>query len=47
MAKWVNGAGENEWYFFMGAGSGMDKSMLPLSCSGIGSGLAMVQYVLS
>lgn len=44
VAKWVNGGGENEWYFFMGAGSGMDSSMLPAPCSSLPSGLAMVQY---
>ena len=44
VAKWVNGAGENEWYFFMGAGAGMDAGMLPAACTTVPSDLAMVQY---
>ena len=44
VAKWVNGAGENEWYYFMGAGAGMDASVLPAACSALPQGLAMVQY---
>jgi len=44
VAKWVNGGGENEWYFFMGAGAGMSGSQLPSACSSLPSGLAMVQY---
>jgi hypothetical protein len=42
--KWVNGNDENEWYFFMGAGAGMDAGMLPAACIALPSGLAMVQY---
>ena len=44
VAKWVNGGGENEWFYFMGAGAGMDASVLPAACSAMPSGLAMVQY---
>ena len=44
VAKWMNTAGENQWYFFMGAGLGMSASMLPAPCSSLPSGLAMVQY---
>ena len=44
VAKWTNGGGENEWYYFMGAGAGMDASVLPAACSAMPSGLAMVQY---
>jgi hypothetical protein len=45
VAKWTNGGGEQEWYYFMGAGAGMDASMLPAACSALPTtGLAMVQY---
>ena len=44
VAKWVNGGGENEWYYFMGAGVGMDAGKLPAACGALPAGLAMVQY---
>ena len=44
MAKWTNGGGDEEWYYFMGAGAGMSASMLPDACSALPSGLAMVQF---
>ena len=44
VAKWTNGGDENEWYYFMGAGTGMDASMLPAACGALPAGLAMVQY---
>lgn len=44
VAKYVNGGGENEWIFFMGAGSGMNPAMLPAPCSALPTGLAMVAY---
>ena len=29
VAKWVNPGGENEWYYFSGAGAGLHVSKLP------------------
>ena len=45
VAKWVTPGGENEWFYFMGAGTGMDAGMLPAACSSLPAGLAMVQYI--
>lgn len=48
VAKWVNDVGENEWIFYMGAGSGMSADMLPAPCAGVDSNPfgppAMVRY---
>ncbi len=44
VAKWVNGGGENEWYFFQGAGLGFGPGVLPQPCSLLPSGLSLVQY---
>lgn len=44
VAKWTNGGGDEEWYFFMGAGAGISGSQLPSDCSTLPDGLAMVQY---
>jgi len=47
VAKWTNpGSGDEEDYFFMGAGAGIAVSDLPASCSKITitTPLAMVQY---
>lgn len=44
VAKWQNSNNENEWYFFMGAGTGIPIASLPAACSGLPAGLAMAQY---
>ena len=44
VAKWIAPGAKNEWYYFMGAGTGMDASMLPAACGALPAGLAMVQY---
>eukprot|EP00040_Diaphanoeca_grandis_P020762 m.110400 g.110400 ORF g.110400 m.110400 type:complete len:258 (+) comp28035_c0_seq1:35-808(+) len=46
VAKWTNPSGDEEDYFFMGAGAGIEVTDLPASCSGITTNtpLAMVQY---
>lgn len=46
VASWTNSGGQEEDYFFMGAGDGIDANQLPSECSSSfqDTGLAMVQY---